>query len=48
VRETEIWNKAAWDLAKEGQQVTVLYAPAKPARSTLYEFGGYRVDDILH
>jgi hypothetical protein len=42
--ETEIWSSADWDAAKVGQQVTVLYAEAKPKRSTVYEYGGYTVE----
>jgi len=35
---------AAWNQATAGEPVTVLYAPDKPKRSTIYEYGGYSVD----
>jgi hypothetical protein len=41
--EIEVWKTADWELAKEGQPVTVLFSSDNPKRSTIYEFGGYRV-----
>jgi len=37
-------KRTDWELANEGQAVTVLYAPDHPKRSTVYEFGGYKVE----
>ena len=42
--ETKVWKRTDWELANEGQAVTVLYAPDNPKRSTVYEFGGYKVE----
>lgn len=42
--EIQVWNPAEWHLAMEGQPVTVLYSRDNPKRSTVYEFGGYRVE----
>jgi hypothetical protein len=42
-REITVWNTAAWNVLMEGQEITVLYDPQKPARSTIYELGGYEV-----
>ena len=41
--ETEVLV-ADYDRARISKPVTVLYAPANPKRSTIYEFGGYYVD----
>jgi hypothetical protein len=44
--EIEVWKRGNWDQAVEGQPVTVLYSGANPKRSTVYEYGGYRVDGV--
>jgi hypothetical protein len=41
--ETQVPNGAAWNMAREGQDVTVLYALNNPKRSAVYEFSGYGV-----
>lgn len=42
--EIQVWKVADWLTAVEGQPVTVLFAQNNPKRSTVYEFGGYRVE----
>ena len=44
--ETQVRNRAAWEKAWEAQPVTVLYSFNKPRRSTVYEYGGYRVEGV--
>lgn len=44
--ETQASNRADWERASDGQPVTVLYAFNKPKRSTVYEYGGYRVEGV--
>jgi hypothetical protein len=44
--ETQVRNRMDWQGATEGQPVTILYAFNKPKRSTVYEFGGYRVEGV--
>lgn len=44
--ETQARNRADWERASEGQPVTVLYTFNNPKWSTIYEFGGYRVDGV--
>jgi hypothetical protein len=39
-----VWKADDWAQAVEGQPVTVLFAKDNPKRSTVYEFGGYRVE----
>jgi len=41
-----VWSHDSWLQAVEGQPVTVLFARNNPKRSTVYEFGGYRVDGV--
>ena len=42
----------AYDLARPGRPVTVLYSPRNPRRAVIYEFCGYGVRDreaeLLH
>ena len=42
--EIQVWKADDWAQAVEGQPVTVLFAKGNPKRSTVYEFGGYRVE----
>ena len=42
--EIQVWKADDWAQAVEGQPVTVLFAHNNPKRSTVYEFGGYRVE----
>jgi hypothetical protein len=44
--ETEmlVWKADDWELAKEGESVTVLYSKDNPRRNVVYEYGGYCVD----
>ena len=44
--EIQVWNAEDWQQAMEGQPVTVLFAQNNPKRSTVYEFGGYRVEGV--
>jgi hypothetical protein len=44
--EIQVWKADDWRQAVEGQPVTVLYAQNNPKRSTVYEFGGYRVEGV--
>jgi hypothetical protein len=44
--EIQVWKAEDWQQAVEGQPVTVLFAQNNPKRSTVYEFGGYRVDEV--
>jgi hypothetical protein len=39
----ETLKREDYDSAWIGQPVTVLYAPNKVKRNTVYEFGGYKV-----
>jgi hypothetical protein len=43
--ESEVWNVPAWNAMRAGEPVTVLYAPNNPKRSTVYELGGYWLED---
>jgi hypothetical protein len=43
--EVEVPQVADYDGASIHQPVTVLFAPTKPKRSTIYEFGGYGLKD---
>ena len=45
-REMEVERAADYDRAHINQPVTVLFAPTKPRRSTVYEFGGYGLKDF--
>jgi len=42
-KEIEVWHEPLWNLAVEGQPVTVLFSRNNPKYSTVYEFGGYQV-----
>jgi hypothetical protein len=44
--EIQVWNTEDWQQAVEGQAVTVLFAQNNPKRSTVYEFGGYRIEGV--
>ena len=44
--EVEVARAADYDRASINQPVTVLFAPTKPKRSTVYEFGGYALKDF--
>lgn len=44
--EIVVWKTDDWREAREGQPVTVLYSRNNPKRSTVYEFGGYRVEGV--
>jgi hypothetical protein len=44
--EIQVWKTEDWLPAVEGQAVTVLFAQNNPKRSTVYEFGGYRVEGV--
>jgi hypothetical protein len=41
-----VWKLEDWQQAVEGQPVTVLFAQTNPKRSTVYEFGGYRIEGV--
>ena len=41
----QLWPGAGWQLAVEGQWVTVLFFRDNPKRSTVCEFGGYKIQD---
>jgi hypothetical protein len=43
--ETQVWDSGVWERAAAGQPVTVLYAPDNPQRSTIYESGGYLIEN---
>jgi hypothetical protein len=43
VAEMQVWDVGAWNCSGNGQPLIILYAPQNPNRSTVYEFGGYRV-----
>jgi hypothetical protein len=43
-REIHVWDAVAWATGWVGEPVTVLYAAGNPKRSTVYEYGGYKVD----
>jgi hypothetical protein len=44
--EIQVWKAADWQQAVVGQPVTVLFAQNNPKRSTVYEFGGYRIEGV--
>ncbi len=44
--EIQVWKAEDWQQAMEGQPVTVLFTQNNPKRSTVYEFGGYRVEGV--
>jgi hypothetical protein len=44
--EIQVWKADDWQQAVEGQPVTVLFAHNNPQRSTVYEFGGYRIEGV--
>ena len=44
--EIQVWKADDWQQAVEGQPVTVLFAQNNPKRSTVYEFGGYRIEGV--
>jgi hypothetical protein len=41
--EIQVYNHKKWNMASVGEPVTVLYAPDKLKRSTVYEYGGYEL-----
>ena len=43
--EIQVWKVEDWQQAVESQPVTVLFAKNNPKRSTIYEYGGYRVEE---
>ena len=44
--EIQVWRAGEWQEAVFGQPVTVLFAQNHPKRSTVYEFGGYRIEGV--